>query len=140
MRIETTNLESSEPVESLGYYAYSQNNSGGSYHRSGNVAARVYVEAKNWEQANKRAEDLGIYFNGCRSGQDCSCCGDRWSEKWRDEADFATVGDIMDDLGKEFRWGKAATFLEYLENEAKSGDNIYVIYKLDGSIIRAIKE
>jgi hypothetical protein len=30
---------------------------------------------------------VGLYFNGCRKGIDCPCCGDRWSEAWASDAD-----------------------------------------------------
>lgn len=66
----------------LGFYAFGQNNSGGYFETSASLAHIVYIEAENWEHANKRAEDIGIYFNGVDSGQDCRCCGDRWEEMW----------------------------------------------------------
>lgn len=57
------------------FFTYHQNNSGGSYE---SPARFVIIEARNAHLANAIAEDNGLYFDGCRSGKDCSCCGDRW--------------------------------------------------------------
>lgn len=55
------------------FFEYHQNNSGGSFCLP---AIYVIVEAYSASEADDRAEDLGLYFDG--SG-DCSCCGRRWS-------------------------------------------------------------
>jgi len=62
------------------FYTYNQNNSGGSYSNfeKEGIAEYVIIEAFDDIHANARAEDIGIYFDGCYNGQDCSCCGDRW--------------------------------------------------------------
>ena len=31
-------------------------------------------------EANTKACDIGIYFDGVANGADCECCGDRWRE------------------------------------------------------------
>lgn len=67
------------------FYTFSQNNSGGFFKRDDSVREYVIIEADSAEQANERAEAVGIYFNGCATGSDCTCCGDRWSEQWDDE-------------------------------------------------------
>lgn len=64
----------------MAFYQFRQNNSGGSFDyddRSG-LSVNVYIEAGTADEANSRAEDLGIYFDGVDNGSDCSCCGDRW--------------------------------------------------------------
>jgi hypothetical protein len=64
------------------FYTYNQNNSGGYFkeeHKDG-IGHYVIVEAFNNKDANRRAEDIGIYFDGCQKDMDCSCCGDRWYE------------------------------------------------------------
>lgn len=68
------------------FYHFSQNNSGGSFHIDERVAHHVIIEANSAEEANRRAESVGIYFNGCIDGRDCDCCGDRWSSQWSDDA------------------------------------------------------
>lgn len=62
------------------YYQFTQNNTGGSFSRNdkAGIGNFVIIEAENAKQANSIAEEKGIYFNGCESGLDCSCCGDRW--------------------------------------------------------------
>lgn len=65
------------------FFHFSQNNSGGSFT---GPAKHVVVEAENASDANYRAESVGVYFNGCNEGLDCSCCGDRWYRQWLDEA------------------------------------------------------
>lgn len=66
------------------FYTFSQNNSGGYF-----CGPRyVIIEADSGSEANHIAQnhpDSPIYFDGCSTGQDCSCCGDRWYET-RDEA------------------------------------------------------
>lgn len=69
------------------FYAFKQNNSGGSFEhdeKSG-IGYAVIIEAENAALANHFAEEIGLYFDGCSTGQDCSCCGDRWSEQWGDD-------------------------------------------------------
>lgn len=62
------------------YYRFKQNNSGGSfeYDPGKGITTDVIVEAENASQANEIAEKIGIYFDGCETGDDCPCCGDRW--------------------------------------------------------------
>ena len=62
------------------FYYFNQNNSGGSFRfdESEGITHHVVIEANNASDANKDAEEIGIYFNGCRTGRDCDCCGDRW--------------------------------------------------------------
>lgn len=67
------------------FFGFNQNNSGGSFDVDENVCEYVIIEAKSVEQANNRAEEIGIYFDGCSKGLDCSCCGDRWNEAYDEE-------------------------------------------------------
>ena len=62
------------------FYTYRQNNSGGDFHIKPTIGICKYViiEANSADDANERAEAIGLYFNGCRDGSDCRCCGDRW--------------------------------------------------------------
>lgn len=43
------------------------------------MAHTVIIEAKTAEQADDKAQEIGIYFNGCEEEIDCPCCGDRWT-------------------------------------------------------------
>lgn len=69
------------------FYTFRQNNSGGSFDHfpEDGIGVAVIVEAQNFSQALDRAERIGLYFNGCDTGRDCSCCGDRWSEPWSED-------------------------------------------------------
>lgn len=69
------------------YYQFHQNNSGGSFVHSADsgLSALVIIEANSAEEANDRAKDIGIYFNGCLFGVDCECCGDRWDPADEDD-------------------------------------------------------
>lgn len=63
------------------FFTYDQNNSGGRFDvdDKGGIAEAVIIEADSADEANDRAEGLGLYFNGTDDGgPDCPCCGDRW--------------------------------------------------------------
>jgi hypothetical protein len=61
------------------FYTFNQNNSGGSFKKDKyGLTHIVIIEANSAEEANSKAESLGIYFNGCDDERDCPCCGDRW--------------------------------------------------------------
>ena len=68
----------------MSFYHFSQNNSGGGfdYDPERGITHHVVIEADSAEEANRKAVYIGLYFNGCDDGIDCSCCGDRWSEQW----------------------------------------------------------
>ena len=70
------------------FYEYRQNNTFGTWVKNADVDIWVIIEADNVEQANERAESVGLYFDGCSDAIDCPCCGDRWSPAWdQDEGD-----------------------------------------------------
>lgn len=62
------------------FYTFEQNNSGGKFDLDLNAGIGHYViiEANDSEEANDRAESIGLYFNGVGTGVDCECCGNRW--------------------------------------------------------------
>lgn len=64
----------------MSWYHYRQNNSGGSheYDASRGTSVNVYIEADSADEANERASEIGLYFDGVEGDMDCSCCGDRW--------------------------------------------------------------
>jgi hypothetical protein len=72
-------------------YEFRQNNSGGSFRedKKKGIGLRVFIEAASAEEANKKAQDIGLYFDGCYEGIDCPCCGDRWYEA--DDYDVVTT-------------------------------------------------
>lgn len=66
------------------WYTFNQNNSGGSFHidKKTGITVVVIVEADSAEEANDRAENIGLYFDGIG---DCPCCGDRWCSQCDDD-------------------------------------------------------
>ena len=60
------------------YFEFSQNNSGGSFDVDDKLCHRLIIQAETEEQAVTKAEEMGVYFDGCQNGIDCNCCGDRW--------------------------------------------------------------
>ena len=66
------------------FYTYSQNNSGGSWQPG--MPHYLVVEALSAEDADRRAENAGAYFQGCNTGRDCDCCGDRWYTQFHDDS------------------------------------------------------
>lgn len=69
------------------YYDFSQNNSGGRWKVSEDYAENTIIAARCVREANDRAEELGIYFDGCTKELDCDCCGDRWCSQWTESED-----------------------------------------------------
>lgn len=66
------------------FYTFTQNNSGGDFVINDRVCHFVIIEADSAVQANDKAKNIGIYFNGVMAEIDCSCCGDRWYSQWND--------------------------------------------------------
>lgn len=83
------------------FYHYGQNNSGGSHIVNNKVAKNVYIEAENVEQANEIALSIGIYFDGCSKGMDCSCCGDRWHAPY---SAIETPKEFIEELQSAYRY------------------------------------
>lgn len=72
------------------FYEYNQNNSGGSFEldEEAGISHWVIIEADSEDEADARAEQIGLYFDGNGWGEDaytrdCECCGPRWSPAYR---------------------------------------------------------
>lgn len=70
------------------WFQFNQNNSGGKMVVNDQVSDHVFIQAPSADAANSLAERIGIYFNGVADGNDCECCGDRWSEQIHEEGDL----------------------------------------------------
>ena len=108
----------------MSFYTYRQNNSGG---RFIGPALYVIVEANSSNVAMAIAEEIGVYFNGCETGEDCSCCGDRWSSWEDDKTDIPKIyGKKVEEALKNdpFSW-----------DEFKDKPTAIVIY-LNGDIVK----
>jgi len=75
------------------FFEFSQNNSGRSFktNEAEGIGSRVYIEARTANEANEKAERIGIYFDGVDVGRDCACCGDRWFRASEDSAEKKIV-------------------------------------------------
>lgn len=102
------------------FYTFYQNNSGGSFDINFNdgIGKYVIVEAINSDNANDIAEKIGIYFDGCITGNDCDCCGDRW---YRVSDNDANLNPMIYNDGVYF----------YIE---KKKDRPIAIHYLDGKV------
>lgn len=107
------------------FFTYHQNNSGGSFYVDDNVGHYVIVEAVDAAHADARAELLGVYFAGCATGQDCSCCGDRWYSATESRGKSEPM--IYDEPANAYKPGGLARLL---------GDRSIRIYRLDNTVER----
>lgn len=103
------------------FYTFSQNNSGGTFDvdEKRGIAETVIVEAYSADEANSRAEQIGLYFDG---EGDCPCCGNRWTACYSDNEGT----DVPSFYG---------TPIEQLEPSWYR--NRFFIHMLDGSVIKA---
>lgn len=60
------------------FYEIDQNNTGGSFDVDDKLCHRLFIEADSEDDAIRKAESLGCYWDGVSKGIDCPCCGDRW--------------------------------------------------------------
>jgi len=66
------------------FYTYVQNNSYGYFkYKENEYSIYTIIEANSVKEAEKKAKEIGIYFNGADKGIDCPCCGDRWHEIYK---------------------------------------------------------
>ena len=101
------------------FYNYRQNNSGGSFELNDDVSYNVIIEANSGAEADERAEEIGMYFDGCDKEMDCPCCGDRWYSAQGEEGDATPL-----------LFGKPAE--EHEEQWAKPGEGYCHVYYLNG--------
>jgi hypothetical protein len=92
------------------FYEFMQNNSGGmfDFYENQGITQHVIVEAASSDEANDRAEDIGLYFDGCYNNMDCSCCGDRWYRQWTDEGydEPKVFGTPVADYTARYTWNE----------------------------------
>jgi hypothetical protein len=109
----------------MAFYEYRQNNSFGSFvfdHKRG-ISIAVIVEADDALSANRKAEGIGLYFDGYG---DCSCCGDRWYGKYDDDHG----DDVPSSHGEPIKGSRSLT---------AKGKNYAYIHYADGRVV-GIKE
>lgn len=86
------------------WFKYDQNNSGGAFDCDDKVCHVVLIEAGDAHEADSKAADLGIYFDGCDLGTDCECCGDRWIRAGAPERMELDVAEWAWHLVGRFGW------------------------------------
>ncbi len=109
------------------FYTFYQNNSGGKFIVDKDVTQIVIIEAESAEQANIKAESIGIYFDGVESEWDCECCGDRWYRVSED--DFADAPMIYGDAVEKYQFrfvafGEPFCHVYYLNGKKQSWINM----------------
>lgn len=108
-------------TKKLRWYKWNQNNSGGSFHVNDDVTHRIYIEAYSYEEAERKALGLGVYYNGCDDGSDCPCCGDRWYEgdevtfplSWGKELNFNNIEEYAGYMTDNYGWCSPDAYLYY---------------------------
>lgn len=108
------------------FFTYNQNNSGGFFviNKEKGIGEYVIVEAMNLNDADARAEAIGLYFNGVEDGMDCGCCGDRWYSPYDDGSEEPLIYDrTPEDYKNGDNWSKNKTIaVHYLDGEVKCYD------------------
>lgn len=107
------------------FFTFDQNNSGGRFienHKAG-ITHRVIIQAFDHEEANRRAEEIGIYFDDDYF-YDCRCCGQRWYRTWKGEAtDVPEVygqdvsGGVYFPSAYHTQWTEAEAYIHYLSGK-----------------------
>lgn len=106
MRTSIVKVTPNHVIKELRWYSFRQNNSDGRFYYDDNLGIEVFIQATSADEANSRAENLGIYFNGCDEGRDCPCCGDRWYSLWNSdegEVEFPKISLYIRDKGFQTR-------------------------------------
>lgn len=111
------------------FYTFRQNNSGGGfvYDPDEGIGLYVIIEADDEDHAIRRAEEIGLYFDGVESRGDCECCGDRWYPDYDSDAlpSEPMVGDETPEEavahGEDGFYGMDKTiFIHYLSGEIRA--------------------
>ena len=132
-----TALECEVPVTmvpKLFWYEFQQNNSGGRFTTNDVVAKYVLIQETDAGPANSKAEQIGIYFDGCSQGLDCDCCGDRWDEVSDPLGDFSTT-DFKDRGWKQKVHDNVIDYAKALaagDIFSHKGENSVIVYFADG--------
>ena len=88
----------------------------------------VVVEGTDVKDITRRAEDIGLYWDGCRKGLDCSCCGDRWYPP-----SYSTLDDTPSIYGEDVAAGVYVSDTKWIDD----GPEGYVHY-MDGRVVPVI--
>lgn len=108
------------------FFTFRQNNSFGTFDFDAErgISVNVIIEANAVEFAIRRAEKIGLYFDG---EGDCNCCGNRWSHPWEEGSEQPQVyGEIVRPgaryAGRFNKWmdeGQPEGFIHYSDGKIK---------------------
>lgn len=129
--------------DDLKWYEFRQNNTGGSFIQDNEVSIYVLIQSTSVEDANRKANDVGIYFGGVEAGWDCDCCGDRWHEAWdKVEEPFVTYGSYKDNYKNTVHANvrEAAQTLANQDIWADKGKPSVIVHFADGTVERFFNE
>lgn len=102
------------------FYTFDQNNSGGSFQKDEDVTLHVIIEAENADEANDKAEMVGLYFDGLG---DCSCCGDRWYETYESEHTSHETPQLYGEDPIEH--GNGPLFIDWIDDKSQAYCYVY---------------
>lgn len=104
------------------FYTYDQNNSGGGFEvdEERGISHFVIVEADSAEEADSRAEGIGIYFDDGYE-IDCECCGSRWNPSYGSGDEVPEVyGDPAETHRSKWKWIDGPEgYIHYLDGTIK---------------------
>ena len=105
------------------FYEFSQNNSGGYFDVDEKICHRLFIEAESEGEAIKKAEIIGVYFDGVDNGMDCECCGDRWygcSEvEFPHYSGADSVEEVAQFLADNYGWTTPDARIFYVDDSIK---------------------
>lgn len=109
----------------MAFFGFTQNNSGGrfSFYPESGVSHYVIIEAHSADEANRKAEEIGLYFDGYG---DCECCGDRWNSTY---GKGDVVPSIYGEPYERVRFGPYPLHMKWID-----GPEGYIHYA-DGRIV-----
>lgn len=116
-------------IQELKFFPFTQNNSGANYeiNEPVGISQKIYIQATNAELANKKAESIGVYFDGVNLDIDCECCGNRWTETT--DYDQMNNEELQEDIDRSIK------FMRMIGEDAT---NSVFIHKIDGTIINPL--
>lgn len=121
------------------FFEFCQNNTGGSFQVTEDLAHRVLIEAEDAEEAIQIAERLGMYWDGVENGNDCPCCGDRWYRPWsNDGMEFPyRYGSFKKKTAEDIAERYHGEVVERPEDKRRAGgDNFDVIFRTPESYMQ----
>ncbi len=113
------------------WFEWTQNNSGGGFDVDKEVCHRLFIQAESYEEAEEKALDMGVYYDGCHEGYDCPCCGDRWYEG--DEVN--PPDELRDRCGNMVKINGVEGYAQYLADQYGWTEPDARLFYSDGQVV-----